>query len=86
MFAPTRSHQPALLDEAGDDRPLDRPGEPLPDLVLMCEHFGAHADERELRERLFLVGFPRLRPDLIPARELGGVFVAALPVVDLDVA
>src|SRR5205823_8846313 len=46
----TRSHQPDLLDEAGDDLPLDRPGEPLPDLVLMCESCSSHADGREISE------------------------------------
>src|SRR2546430_13892526 len=35
---------------------------------------------------LFRSRFPGLGPDLIPARELGGVLVPALPIVDFDVA
>src|SRR5205814_6858139 len=80
----SRPHEAARRDEAADRRPLDRPGEPLRDLVLVREHRGAHSDEHEFRERLIDVRLPWLRPDLVPARELGRVRMSALRVVDLD--
>src|SRR5213593_574084 len=82
----TRTLQSTGLDEISEERPLGRPAEPLPDLVLMREDRGANADEHELRERLVLIRLPRLVPHLVPAGEFAGVAVPAFPVVDRDVA
>ena len=82
----TRTLQSTGLDEIREQRPLDRPAEPLSHLVLVREHRGANADEHELGERLVLIRFPRLVPHLIPSRELAGVAMPALPIVDGDVA
>src|SRR5881409_1942874 len=48
----TRTLKATGLDEISEERPLDRPAEPLPHLVLMREDRSANADEHELRERL----------------------------------
>src|SRR5947209_8377897 len=82
----TRSLEASGGDQFGEQRPLDRPAEPLPHLVLVREDRGTNADEDELRERLVLVRLPRFVPDLIPSRELAGVPMTALAVVDGDVA
>src|SRR5213594_2463905 len=73
----TGTLQSTGLDEISEERPLDRPAEPLPNLVLMREDRRAHADEHELRERLVLIRLPRLVPHLVPAGEFAGVAVPA---------
>src|SRR5438309_43113 len=82
----TRSLEPSGGDQFSEQRPLDRPAEPLPHLVLVREDRGTNADEDELGERLVLVRLPRFVPHLIPSRELAGVPMTALAVVDGDVA
>src|SRR5438105_8856157 len=82
----TRSLEASGRDQFGEERPLDRPAEPLPHFVLMREHRRANADEDELGEGLFLIRFPRFVPHLIPSRELARVAVTAFAVIDRNVA
>src|SRR2546430_6895200 len=74
----TRSLEASGRDQFREERPLDRPAEPLPHFVLMREHRCVNADQDELGEGLLLIRFPRFVPHLIPSRELAGVAVAAL--------
>src|SRR5256885_9294946 len=73
----TRSLEASGRDQFSEERPLDRPAEPLPHFVLMREHRRANADQDELGEGLLLIRFPRFVPHLIPSRELAGVAVTA---------
>src|SRR2546427_10999755 len=73
-------------DQFSEQRPLDRPAEPLPHLVLVREDRGTNADEDELRERLVLVRLPRFVPDLIPTRKLARVAMSSFAVIDRNVA
>src|SRR5207245_8844972 len=82
----TRSLEASGRDQFSEERPLDRPAEPLPHFVLMREHCRANADEDELGEGLLLIRFPRFVPHLIPSRELAGVAVSAFAVIDRNVA
>src|SRR5205809_6497655 len=82
----SRPHQPARRDQFREERPLDRPAEPLPHFVLMREHRRANADQDELGEGLLLIRFPRFVPHLIPSRELARVAVTAFAVIDRNVA
>src|SRR2546428_7585092 len=82
----TRSLEASGRDQFSEERPLDRPAEPLPHFVLMREHRRANADQDELGEGLLLIRFPRLVPHLIPSRELAGVAVSPLARVRRHVA
>src|SRR2546428_12123417 len=82
----TRSLEASGRDQFSEERPLDRPAEPLPHFVLMREHRRANADQDELGEGLLLIRFPRLVPHLIPSRELAGVAVATLSLLQPPVA
>src|SRR5438128_11367985 len=84
--ARTRSLEASGGDQFGEQRPLDRPAEPLPHLVLVREDRGTNADEDELRERLVLVRLPRFVPDLIPTRKLARVAMSSFAVIDRHVA
>src|SRR2546425_366810 len=75
----TRSLEASGRDQFREERPLDRPAEPLPHFVLMREHRRANADQDELGEGLLLIRFPRFVPHLIPSRELAGVAVPPFP-------
>src|SRR5437762_14201227 len=77
----TGSLEASSRDQFGEERPLDRPAEPLPHLVLVREHRGANADEDKLGQRLLLIRLPRLVPDLVPSRELARVAMPAFPVI-----
>src|SRR6266568_1781751 len=84
--AGTGSLKTSRGDQFSEERPLDRPAEPLPHLVLVREDRGANPDQHELGERLLLIRFPRLVPRLVPAQELARVPMSAFAVVDRDVA
>src|SRR2546423_1688606 len=81
----TRSLEAPRRDQFSQQRPLNRPAEPLPHLVLVREYRRAHADQHELGEGLLLIRLPRLVPHLVPSRELARVAMTALAVVDGDV-
>src|SRR5256885_16525186 len=82
----TRSLEASGRDQFREERPLDRPAEPLPHFVLMREHRRANADQDELGEGLLLIRFPRFVPHLIPSRELARVAVTAFSVIHPKVA
>src|SRR5438309_10975555 len=71
-------------DEIGDRLASDRPGEPVPHLVLVRQDRGAHAEDHQLFERGVLRRLPRFAPDLIPARKHARVPMAAFAVLDRD--
>src|SRR5207247_5033321 len=81
-----RSLEASGRDQFREERPLDRPAEPLPHFVLMREHRRANADQDELGEGLLLIRFPRFVPHLIPSRALARVAVTAFAVIDRNVA
>src|SRR5438552_17843686 len=84
--AGTRSLAASGRDQFSEERPLARPAEPLPHLVLVREHRRANADQNELGESLLLIRLPRFVPHLIPSRELAGVAMTAFAVIDRNVA
>src|SRR5437870_142217 len=77
------SHKPPGAHQLGDERLLDRPAEPLRELVLVHQHRGAHAENAELGERRLLGRAPGLVPSLVPPTQLARVAMATLAVVDL---
>src|SRR2546430_10441651 len=77
----TRSLEASGRDQFREERPLDRPAEPLPHFVLMREHRRANADQDELGEGLLLIRFPRFVPHLIPSRELARVAATVFAVI-----
>src|SRR5207247_9625960 len=78
--------RPSAPKEFVEDGPLDRPALPLRSLVLVREHRGAHAEDRELGERGVIGRAPGLVPGVIPPAQLARVAMAALAVGDLDLA
>src|SRR5258708_6148099 len=70
--------EPTSRDEIGDRLASDRPGEPVPHFVLVCEYRGSHAEDHQLLERGVLRRLPRFAPHLVPAREHARVPMAAL--------